>query len=59
MYEIPPGMTYSGKWHTEGHTENIVAAGVYYVEASPHLIGGNLIFRPRGMNIFSIAELPA
>ena len=26
-YEIKPGMKYSGKWHIEGKTENIVAEG--------------------------------
>ena len=29
-YVIPPYSSYSGNWHVEGKTENIVAAGVYY-----------------------------
>jgi hypothetical protein len=32
-YLIQPGQTYSGHWHVEGKTENIIAAGVYY----PHI----------------------
>eukprot|EP01127_Copromyxa_protea_P006106 TRINITY_DN1591_c0_g1_i1.p1 TRINITY_DN1591_c0_g1~~TRINITY_DN1591_c0_g1_i1.p1 ORF type:complete len:622 (-),score=111.66 TRINITY_DN1591_c0_g1_i1:532-2397(-) len=46
MYNLAPNSTYAGKWHTEGLTENIVAAGVYYANISSHLIGGDLIFRP-------------
>jgi hypothetical protein len=37
--------SYKGHWHTEGLTENIVAAGVYYTHISPHLLGGNVKFR--------------
>lgn len=39
-------MSYSGRWHVEGHSENIVAAGVYYAHVPPGLTGGNLKFRP-------------
>jgi hypothetical protein len=40
-------MKYSGRWHTEGHTENIVAAGVYYLHIDDELEGGTLKFRPK------------
>jgi len=43
---FPNVNTYSGKWHTEGSTENIIAAGVYYCHISPGLECGNLKFRP-------------
>ena len=36
---------YSGHWHQEGLTENIVLAGIYYYEVNDGLIGGNLRFR--------------
>lgn len=40
-------MKYSGRWHTEGHTENIVAVGVYYLHVDDQLEGGALKFRPK------------
>lgn len=40
-------MKYSGRWHTEGHTENIVAVGVYYLHIDDQLEGGTLKFRPK------------
>jgi hypothetical protein len=40
-------MKYSGRWHTEGNTENIIAAGVYYVHFDHKLEGGALKFRPK------------
>ena len=40
-------MKYSGRWHTEGHTENIVAVGVYYLYIDEQLEGGALKFRPK------------
>ncbi|KAI9359178.1 hypothetical protein DFJ73DRAFT_817274 [Zopfochytrium polystomum] len=47
MYEIPPHSTYTGKWHLEGQTENITAAGVYFLQVDDGLRGGHLKFRPR------------
>ncbi|CAF2406866.1 unnamed protein product [Rotaria sp. Silwood2] len=38
-------MKYSGRWHTESYTENIVAVGVYYFHVDPELKGGILKFR--------------
>lgn len=40
-------MKYAGRWHTEGHTENIVAVGVYYLHIDNELEGGTLKFRPK------------
>lgn len=40
-------MKYSGRWHTEGQTENIVAVGVYYLDVDDELEGGGLKFRPK------------
>jgi hypothetical protein len=45
-YHLQPGMSYAGRWHVEGQTENIVAVGVYYLEINEDLTGGNLKFRP-------------
>ncbi|CAF0922227.1 unnamed protein product [Adineta steineri] len=45
-YHIQPKMKYSGRWHTEGRTENIQAAGVYYLHIDDELEGGALKFRP-------------
>lgn len=44
LYRIDPGTTYTGKWHTEGVTERIVAVGVYYAFTHRFLNGGNLEF---------------
>jgi len=44
-YEIKPGMKYSGKWHMEGKTENIVAAGVYYCNIEKGFREDKLLFR--------------
>ena len=41
------GMKYSGRWHTEGYAENIVAVGVYYLHIDDQLEGGALKFRPK------------
>ena len=38
-------MTYAGRWHVEGQTENIVAVGVYYLQVDEGLEGGKLKFR--------------
>ncbi|UJR32942.1 hypothetical protein I4U23_020403 [Adineta vaga] len=46
-YNLKAGMKYSGRWHTEGHTENIVAVGVYYLHVDDELEGGALKFRPK------------
>ncbi|KAJ3021415.1 UNVERIFIED_CONTAM: hypothetical protein HDU68_009639 [Siphonaria sp. JEL0065] len=48
-YVLKPGMTYKGMWHVEGFTENIVAAGTYYLRIDEGLEGGNLKFRPEGV----------
>lgn len=40
------GTKYSGRWHTEGRTENIQAVGVYYLYVDDELEGGALKFRP-------------
>eukprot|EP01113_Clastostelium_recurvatum_P012559 TRINITY_DN1651_c7_g1_i2.p1 TRINITY_DN1651_c7_g1~~TRINITY_DN1651_c7_g1_i2.p1 ORF type:complete len:380 (-),score=33.82 TRINITY_DN1651_c7_g1_i2:60-1199(-) len=45
-YLLEPGMSYAGRWHTEGQTEHIVAAGVYYAHVDSLLEGGALKFRP-------------
>eukprot|EP01119_Soliformovum_irregulare_P025839 TRINITY_DN9668_c0_g1_i1.p1 TRINITY_DN9668_c0_g1~~TRINITY_DN9668_c0_g1_i1.p1 ORF type:complete len:433 (+),score=57.54 TRINITY_DN9668_c0_g1_i1:20-1318(+) len=45
-YHIQPGTSYAGRWHTEGATENVIAAGVYYCDIGSDLTGGNLKFRP-------------
>jgi hypothetical protein len=45
-YVLPPGASYGGRWHTEGFAENILCAGVYYVDVSEELRGGQLSFRP-------------
>ena len=39
-------MSYAGRWHVEGQTENIVGVGVYYLQVDDGLFGGNLKFRP-------------
>jgi len=44
-YEIQPGMKYSGKWHIEGKTENIVAAGVYYCNIDQGFQEDKLLYR--------------
>ncbi|CAF1235007.1 unnamed protein product [Didymodactylos carnosus] len=45
-YNVKPGIKYSGRWHTEGYKENIVAVGVYYLHIDRALEGGALKFRP-------------
>lgn len=40
-------MTYSGRWHVEGHSENIAGVGVYYCHLGDGLEGGSLKFRPK------------
>uniref|UniRef100_A0A7S1YNR5 DUF4246 domain-containing protein n=1 Tax=Grammatophora oceanica TaxID=210454 RepID=A0A7S1YNR5_9STRA len=47
-YQIPPHSSYTGRWHTEGFSENVLAAGVYYVDVSEDTNGGDLSFRPSG-----------
>ena len=44
-YEIKPGMKYSGKWHIEGKTENIVAGGVYYCNIDKGFQEDKLLYR--------------
>ncbi|CAF1190991.1 unnamed protein product [Adineta steineri] len=46
-YNLKSGMKYSGRWHTEGQIENIVAVGVYYLDIDDQLEGGSLKFRPK------------
>lgn len=43
-YVIKPGISYSGKWHVEGKTENIVAGGVFYCKLQPKLEDDFLTF---------------
>jgi len=45
-YCMPLGLSYGGRWHVEGLTENIVAVGVYYCHVDANLLGGDLKFRP-------------
>lgn len=47
-------MTYSGRWHTEGQTENILGVGVFYMDVDRRLRHGALKFRPR-----EASDLPA
>ncbi|CAF0917842.1 unnamed protein product [Adineta steineri] len=56
-YNLKAGMKYSGRWHTEGQTENIVAVGVYYLDIDEELEGGALKFRPKYSPQSSYAEL--
>merc|ERR1712154_58390 len=44
-YHIEDMSGYSGHWHQEGLTENIIVVGLYYYELSENLIGGNMRFR--------------
>ena len=44
-YQLPPKAKYTGRWHTEGFTERIKAAGVYYIDTETGH-GGDLVFRP-------------
>ncbi|CAF1298408.1 unnamed protein product, partial [Didymodactylos carnosus] len=37
---------YTGRWHTEGRTENILGVGVYYLFIDDELEGGALKFHP-------------
>ena len=46
-YVIAPGTSYSGKWHVEGRTENIVAGGVYYCKIDEGFEEDVVVFRPR------------
>ena len=44
-YAIKPGTGYAGHWHSEGLTERILMAGIYYYEWDDGLTGGNIKFR--------------
>eukprot|EP01084_Bolivina_argentea_P138034 243101_1 len=44
-YILNPNSGYSGEWHQEGLTENIILTGLYYWEYDGGLTGGNLKFR--------------
>ncbi|OMJ87470.1 hypothetical protein SteCoe_10801 [Stentor coeruleus] len=46
-YVIQPGTSYSGKWHVEGKTENIVAGGVYYCKIDFGFENDQVLFRPK------------
>ena len=46
-YVIAPGTSYSGKWHVEGRTENIVAGGVYYCKIDKGFKKDVVVFRPK------------
>jgi hypothetical protein len=45
-YVLPPRSTYTGRWHTEGFSERITAAGVCYIDVADQCTGGHLEFRP-------------
>jgi hypothetical protein len=45
-YVLPPRSTYTGRWHTEGFSERITAAGVCYIDVAEQCTGGHLEFRP-------------
>jgi hypothetical protein len=47
-YVLQPMTSYTGKWHVEGLTENIVFGGVYYLDQDLELEGGGLKFRNSG-----------
>ena len=55
-YVIPPGTSYSGKWHVEGRTENIVAGGVYYCKIDEGFEEDVVAFRPRSNTYGSYAN---
>ena len=44
-YEVEDMSGYSGHWHQEGLTENIIIGGLYYFEKDLWLKGGNLQFK--------------
>ena len=46
-YVINPNVAYSGKWHVEGKTENIVAGGVYYCKIDEGFDQDVLVYRPK------------
>ena len=46
-YVINPNVAYSGKWHVEGRTENIVAGGVYYGKIDEGFDQDVLVYRPK------------
>ncbi|CAF4249863.1 unnamed protein product [Rotaria sp. Silwood2] len=50
------GTNYSGRWHTEGCSENIQAVGVYYLHIDDLLEGGALKFRPLAAPAESYAD---
>jgi hypothetical protein len=47
-YVLPHQVQYSGKWHTEGLTENVMLSSVYYLEQDDGLDGGSLLFFSEG-----------
>lgn len=46
-YVINSKVSYTGKWHTEGVSENIRGVGVYYLNVDNNADGGHLKFRPK------------
>ncbi|GMH38584.1 hypothetical protein BSKO_06468 [Bryopsis sp. KO-2023] len=45
-YEMTPGKAFEGVWHVEGMShENIVSTGLYVIERSEHILGGDLLFK--------------
>jgi hypothetical protein len=46
-YLIQPGTSYVGKWHLEGKTEDIVAAGVYYCKIDKGFEEDIVVFTPK------------
>ena len=55
-YVINPNVAYSGKWHVEGRTENIVAGGVYYCKIDEGFDQDVLVYRPKVGPTPSFAE---
>lgn len=45
-YIIQPNTSYTGKWHVEGKTENIIAGGVYYAKIDKGFQEDVVEFRP-------------
>jgi hypothetical protein len=54
-YRVPPCSTYKGKVHTEGFSENIVAAGVHYLrtDLNSPMKGGDFCFLPSNVPCLS------
>jgi len=52
-YQLQPDQSYEGVWHAEGMShENIVMTGIYFLDRSQHMSGGDLRFK----RAFTVAE---